>query len=139
MLGTLQQQQQPNQQQQSQQSQQAGQQGQSLLQQQPLQGQGQQQQPQQPGQQPGFGGQNGPIPPPPPLNGQDQQLSNILHFLQSEWRRYERDRNEWEVERAELRVRASFTYTFRLTNIFSRESLYWKANVVHSRMSNWTL
>ena len=43
--------------------------------------------------------------PPPPLNGQDFTLSNVLHFLQSEWRRYERDRNEWEIERAEMRVR----------------------------------
>ena len=42
--------------------------------------------------------------PPPPLNGQDLNLSNILHFLQSEWRRYERERNEWEIERAEMRV-----------------------------------
>ena len=32
-------------------------------------------------------------------------LSGILHFLQSEWRRYEHDRNSWEIERAELRAR----------------------------------
>ncbi|PWN47145.1 WD40 repeat-like protein [Violaceomyces palustris] len=32
-------------------------------------------------------------------------LAGILHFLQSEWRRYERDRNEWEIERAEMRAR----------------------------------
>lgn len=32
-------------------------------------------------------------------------LSGILHYLQSEWRRYERDRNAWEIERAELRAR----------------------------------
>lgn len=45
------------------------------------------------------------IPPPPPQNGQDYTLSSVLHFLQTEWRRYERDRNEWEIERAEMRVR----------------------------------
>ncbi|KAJ3842897.1 WD40-repeat-containing domain protein [Lentinula raphanica] len=45
------------------------------------------------------------IPPPPPLNGQDFTLSSVLHFLQTEWRRYERDRNEWEIERAEMRAR----------------------------------
>lgn len=67
----------------------AGLHGQAQLQQQ--QGQQQQQQSQAP-------------PPPPPLNGQDLNLSNILHFLQSEWRRYERERNEWEIERAEMRV-----------------------------------
>lgn len=60
-----------------------------------------QQQPQgQPGQSQG-------IPPPPPQNGQDLNLSNVLHFLQTEWRHYERDRNEWEIERAEMRVSAS--------------------------------
>ncbi|KAK0240494.1 WD40-repeat-containing domain protein [Armillaria nabsnona] len=45
------------------------------------------------------------IPPPPPQNGQDYTLSSVLHFLQTEWRRYERDRNEWEIERAEMRAR----------------------------------
>ena len=54
--------------------------------------------------------QNGPSDvPPPPLNGQDFTLSNVLHFLQSEWRKYERDRNEWEIERAEMRVRRLFS------------------------------
>lgn len=67
--------------------------GPSILQQQP-----QLPQPQQP--------QGGPDVPPPPLNGQDFTLSNVLHFLQSEWRKYERDRNEWEIERAEMRVRS---------------------------------
>ncbi|KAF7974063.1 hypothetical protein HWV62_13471 [Athelia sp. TMB] len=71
--------------------------------QQGLQSQNQQQQsnnmPQQGGQQ-----QNN-IPPPPPQNGQDFTLSSVLHFLQTEWRKYERDRNEWEIERAEMRAR----------------------------------
>lgn len=30
--------------------------------------------------------------------------SGVLHFLQSEWRRYEHERNAWAIERAELRV-----------------------------------
>jgi striatin 1/3/4 len=38
----------------------------------------------------------------PPMN-----LASVLHYLQSEWRRWERDRNEWEIERAEMRVRSS--------------------------------
>ena len=67
----------------------------------------QQQQPQQQHQQP----QQGPIPPPPPQNGQDFTLSSVLHYLQTEWRRYERDRNEWEIERAEMRVRLSLVFT----------------------------
>jgi len=69
--------------------------------QQPVQQQQQGQGPQgQLGQQ-----QQQPIPPPPPSNGQDFTLSSVLHYLQTEWRRYERDRNEWEIERAEMRVR----------------------------------
>uniref|UniRef100_A0A0K3CC80 FGENESH: predicted gene_4.145 protein n=1 Tax=Rhodotorula toruloides TaxID=5286 RepID=A0A0K3CC80_RHOTO len=32
-------------------------------------------------------------------------LAAALHFLQSEHRRYARDRNEWEIERAEMRAR----------------------------------
>ncbi len=52
--------------------------------------------------------QNQPGQLPPPLNGQDLNLSNILHYLQLEWRRYERERNEWEIERAEMRVRVPF-------------------------------
>jgi striatin 1/3/4 len=81
---------------------------QSNSQQQNLQQQQSQQQQQQ-GQQ-----QSGPqsnIPPPPPQNGQDFTLSSVLHFLQTEWRRYERDRNEWEIERAEMRV-CSFFFFF---------------------------
>ncbi|KAK0548105.1 1,2-dihydroxy-3-keto-5-methylthiopentene dioxygenase [Tilletia horrida] len=58
--------------------------------------------------QPGYGGPgstagasgNGAAPNPP-----EYTLAGILHFLQSEWRRYERDRNEWEIERAEMRAR----------------------------------
>ncbi|KAK7693152.1 hypothetical protein QCA50_002718 [Cerrena zonata] len=52
--------------------------------------------------------QQGPNPseiPLPPQSGQDFTLSSVLHFLQTEWRRYERDRNEWEIERAEMRAR----------------------------------
>ncbi|PCH38704.1 WD40 repeat-like protein [Wolfiporia cocos MD-104 SS10] len=67
----------------------------------PLQNQPQQQ-PQPPQQQ--QGPQQSEIPP-PPQSGQDFTLSNVLHFLQTEWRRYERDRNEWEIERAEMRAR----------------------------------
>lgn len=48
------------------------------------------------------------IPPPPPQqqipNPTELSLAGVLHFLQTEWRRYERERNEWEIERAEMRV-----------------------------------
>ncbi|KAI6019608.1 WD40-repeat-containing domain protein [Pisolithus orientalis] len=61
--------------------------------------------PQQQQQQGPLAQQGQSIPPPPPQNGQDYTLSSVLHFLQTEWRRYERDRNEWEIERAEMRAR----------------------------------
>ncbi|KAH9829146.1 WD40 repeat-like protein [Rhodofomes roseus] len=64
--------------------------------------QNQQQQPQPPPQQQGPQQSEIPV---PPQSGQDFTLSNVLHFLQTEWRRYERDRNEWEIERAEMRAR----------------------------------
>ncbi|KAH6918770.1 striatin-3 [Coprinopsis sp. MPI-PUGE-AT-0042] len=67
----------------------------------PNSGQQQQNQHQQ-GQQLGQQQQAAPA---PPQNGQDFTLSSVLHFLQTEWRRYERDRNEWEIERAEMRAR----------------------------------
>ncbi|KAM5539135.1 hypothetical protein V8D89_007358 [Ganoderma adspersum] len=68
----------------------------------PPPGQQQQQQPQLPQQQQGPQTSEIPL---PPQSGQDYTLSNVLHFLQTEWRRYERDRNEWEIERAEMRAR----------------------------------
>lgn len=31
-------------------------------------------------------------------------LPGVLHFLQAEWRKFEREKNEWVIERAELKV-----------------------------------
>jgi hypothetical protein len=45
----------------------------------------------------------------PPMN-----LASVLHYLQSEWRRWERDRNEWEIERAEMRVSTVIPHSGRL-------------------------
>ncbi|KAI8987962.1 WD40-repeat-containing domain protein [Mycotypha africana] len=35
----------------------------------------------------------------------EYSLPGVLHFLQAEWRRFERERNEWTIERAELKAR----------------------------------
>ncbi|KAI8339260.1 WD40-repeat-containing domain protein [Chlamydoabsidia padenii] len=35
----------------------------------------------------------------------DYNLPGVLHYLQAEWRRFERERNEWTIERAELKAR----------------------------------
>ncbi|KAG0206009.1 hypothetical protein BGX28_002511 [Mortierella sp. GBA30] len=32
----------------------------------------------------------------------------VLQFLQSEWRRFERERNEWDIEKAEMKARIAF-------------------------------
>ena len=35
---------------------------------------------------------------------------SVLHFLHREWRRFERERNMWELEKAELKVSATFLF-----------------------------
>ncbi|KAI8068503.1 WD40-repeat-containing domain protein [Gongronella butleri] len=35
----------------------------------------------------------------------EYHLPGVLHYLQVEWRRFERERNEWTIERAELKAR----------------------------------
>lgn len=60
-------------------------------------------------QQPG-GGNQVPAPPVPSSSAQApmppaMSLSHVLHFLQTEFRKYERNRNEWEIERGEMRAR----------------------------------
>ncbi|GAA5873162.1 hypothetical protein JCM1840_005588 [Sporobolomyces johnsonii] len=78
----------------------------------------QQQQPQPQQQQPQLQQQQQQQQQPQPQQQQQQQppnpaacayppmtLASTLHFLQSEHRRYARDRNEWEIERAEMRAR----------------------------------
>ncbi|XP_032877699.1 striatin isoform X2 [Amblyraja radiata] len=70
---------------------------------------------------PGLGGR---ILPPPPAQQQQQQqqqlgveseaqrpqynIPGILHFLQHEWARFEVERTQWEVDRAELQAQISF-------------------------------
>ncbi len=40
-------------------------------------------------------------------------IPGILHFLQHEWSRFEMERSQWEVEKAELQVRVFFLLLFR--------------------------
>ncbi|KAF3931766.1 Striatin-3 [Dactylella cylindrospora] len=37
--------------------------------------------------------------------GTDYTLQGVMRFLQTEWHRHERERNQWEIERAEMRAR----------------------------------
>lgn len=93
--------------------------------------------PQQQQQPPPNHNQGGPMQPPPPQSGQDFTLSSVLHFLQTEWRRYERDRNEWEIERAEMRVRHFLCSPRRCLQprVPPRLGLpCWKANVDHLKI-----
>lgn len=34
----------------------------------------------------------------------EYNLPGVLHYLQAEWRKFEREKNEWAIERAELQV-----------------------------------
>ncbi|CAO3662176.1 unnamed protein product [Umbelopsis ramanniana] len=40
-----------------------------------------------------------------PIQSPEYTLPGVLHFLQQEWRRFERERNEWEIEKAEYKAR----------------------------------
>lgn len=40
----------------------------------------------------------------------EYNLPGVLHFLQAEWRKFEREKNEWAIERAELQVRDFFYF-----------------------------
>ncbi|OJD09835.1 hypothetical protein AJ78_08900 [Emergomyces pasteurianus Ep9510] len=37
--------------------------------------------------------------------GTEYTLQGVMRFLQTEWHRHERDRNAWEIERAEMKSR----------------------------------
>ena len=49
----------------------------------------------------GIGGNMGPA-------GLQYSIPGILHFLQHEWARFEMERGQWEVEKAELQARIAF-------------------------------
>lgn len=62
----------------------------------------------------------------PGMNSRQQQdegnqrpqysMPGILHFLQTEWARFEMERSQWEVERAELQVN-SFPFNLQRSTI----------------------
>ncbi|KAI5787269.1 WD40-repeat-containing domain protein [Geopyxis carbonaria] len=51
-----------------------------------------------PGQNGNGNGNGGPI-------GVEYTLQGVMRFLQTEWNKHERDRNNWEIERAEMKAR----------------------------------
>lgn len=54
---------------------------------------------------PGPGPGSGPPPGPGTAGRGGLSLPGILHFIQSEWARFEAEKGRWEAERAELQVR----------------------------------
>ncbi|TPX49604.1 hypothetical protein SeMB42_g02554 [Synchytrium endobioticum] len=42
------------------------------------------------------------------MPSQNYTLPGVLHYLQSEWRRFERNRNDWEIEKSDLQSRIAF-------------------------------
>lgn len=75
-------------------------------------------------------------------NGQQSQqpapitLSSVLHYLQTEWRRYERERNEWEIERGEMRV-SCLLLLMRCAITLNRR--YWHTCQILGCLSGWDL
>ena len=54
-------------------------------------------------------------------------IPGILHFLQHEWSRFEMERGQWEVERAELQVKIQFNFKWpRFKNILLEAKLFLK-------------
>ncbi|KAH8697831.1 WD40-repeat-containing domain protein [Talaromyces proteolyticus] len=54
----------------------------------------------------GLGGAPGEgVPGHPQPQGTEYTLQGVMRFLQTEWHRHERDRNAWEIERAEMKSR----------------------------------
>ncbi|BCR89919.1 cell differentiation and development protein Fsr1 [Aspergillus chevalieri] len=66
----------------------------------------------------GDGGPNGGHP-----QGTEYTLQGVMRFLQTEWHRHERDRNAWEIERAEMKSRIGRLEGDVRTNKRLRESL----------------
>ncbi|KAF9111260.1 hypothetical protein BGX27_005175 [Mortierella sp. AM989] len=46
--------------------------------------------------------------PPQPPTTAEYAFPAVLQFLQSEWRKFERDRNEWDIEKSEMKARIAF-------------------------------
>ena len=50
-------------------------------------------------------------------------VSGVMRFLQMEWHRHERDRNAWEIERAEMKARIAKTEGENRSNRKLQDSL----------------
>lgn len=44
-------------------------------------------------------------------------IPGILHFIQHEWARFELERSQWDVDRAELQVSLSVSHHYFLVNL----------------------
>ncbi|KAJ3275906.1 hypothetical protein HDV01_006772 [Terramyces sp. JEL0728] len=45
---------------------------------------------------------------PLPNHLKNYSFPGVLHYLQNEWRKFERERNEWEIERSELKAKVAY-------------------------------
>ena len=54
-------------------------------------------------------------------------MPGILHFLQTEWARFEMERSQWEVERAELQVSKNLLFSITAQRFYP----------TITRRSNW--
>ena len=56
-------------------------------------------------------------------------IPGILHFIQHEWARFEMERSQWEVERAELQVTIIIETIWPFNLSLSHSVLFYLANV----------
>lgn len=46
-------------------------------------------------------------------------IPGILHFIQHEWARFEMERSQWELEKAELQVGLIHNYLFAIITVYA--------------------
>lgn len=59
-----------------------------------------------------------------PTRSTQYSMPGILHFLQTEWARFEMDRAQWEIDRAELQVILRDTFDYKLQQKLQMNSFY---------------
>jgi len=63
-------------------------------------------------------------------NRPQYSMPGILHFLQTEWARFEMERSQWDVERAELQVNSHISVNI-LTHKYLTKYLCMLAIITH--------
>jgi len=46
----------------------------------------------------------------PPNGYANYSFPGVLHYLQMEWRKFEKEKTEWEIEKTDLKVISTFVF-----------------------------